>query len=122
MIGESMFISGIMSDMKITLFIVPAILLIVGLVSKFHPAKNINAVFGYRSGKSRSSQENWDKAQALMAKYMLMIGLAELVITLIAVLVAGNLTEQQYPVFLLVMVAIQTLGLVLVIPLVESKL
>ena len=108
--------------MKITLFIVPAIVLIVGLISKIHPAKTINGTVGYRSKKSRSSQENWDKAQALMAKYMLIIGMVELVIAVIAFLMAGNMDKQQFLTVMMIVMAIQVCGLLVMFPLVESKL
>ena len=69
-----------------------------------------------------ASQENWDKAQVLMANNLLIIGAAELVITLIVYAVTQNLPDDQTSILTIVLVALQTLGVVLVIPLVESKL
>ena len=108
--------------MNMLLFIVPAVLLIAGVISTLKPAKTINDTIGYRSAKSRSSQENWDKAQKLMAKYMLIIGGIEAVLTVIASLFVKGLTEQQFAIFLVVIMTVQTLGVVLVIPMVESRL
>ena len=108
--------------MKVILFIVPVLLLAAGLISKFRPAKDINSTFGYRTAKSKASQENWDKAQQLMAKNLMIIGAAELVITIIAMAFTNGLNEQQYLIFMLIMVLVQALGAVLRIPMVESKL
>ncbi len=106
----------------LVILIVPAICLIAGIAGKLRPARNINSLIGYRSGRSRASQENWDKAQVLMANNLLIIGAAELVITLIVYAVTQNLPDDQTSILTIVLVALQTLGVVLVIPLVESKL
>ena len=108
--------------MKIVVWIVPVILFVTGLISKYKPAKTINSVVGYRSAKSRSSQANWDKAQQLMAHYMIIIGLIEAAATLIAMIVLNGLPEQQALIFILIFVLVQACGAILVIPLVESKL
>ncbi len=108
--------------MKAILFIVPVILLAAGILTKFNPAKTINSTIGYRSAKSKASQENWDKAQQLMAKNMIIVGSVEAVATLIAMTAANGLPEQQYWIFMAVMLCVQAVGAVLVIPLVESKL
>lgn len=114
--------SVIIFSMKVILFIVPVLLLAAGLLCRFKPAKDINSTFGYRTAKSKSSQENWDKAQQLMSKNLMIIGAAELVITIIAMAFTNGLNEQQYLIFMLIMVLVQALGAVLMIPMVESKL
>lgn len=114
--------SVIIFSMKAILFIVPVLLLAAGLISKFMPAKNINDTTGYRTAKSKSSQENWDKAQQLMSKNLIILGAAELVITIIAAAFTNGLNEQQFLIFLVVFVLLQALGTILLIPMVESKL
>lgn len=111
-----------MGNMKIILFIIPAVLLAVGLISKFHPAKKINSVVGFRTAKSRSSQEKWDQAQQLMAKYYIIIGAAELVIAAAASALLNGLSKDQYLIFLIIMLSLQACGAVLVIPLVNREL
>ena len=108
--------------MKAILFIVPVLLLAAGIISKFMPAKNINDTTGYRTAKSKSSQENWDKAQQLMSKNLIILGSAELVITIIAAAFTNGLNEQQFLIFLVVFVLLQALGAIFLIPMVESKL
>ena len=57
-----------------------------------------------------------------MSKNLMIIGAAELVITIIAMAFTNGLNEQQYLIFMLIMVLVQALGAVLMIPMVESKL
>ena len=103
--------------------LVPVIILVVALITKAIPNKEINSTFGYRSKKSMSSQENWDKAQELMSKYFLIIGIVLTVISIIAGLIIINRFEM--PVMMVavtVLVLIQVLATIVVIPLVESQL
>ena len=106
----------------ISCIVIPVVLLIVGIVGKFKPAKTINPTVGYRSKKSRASQEAWDKAQVLMAKYMMLIGGILLVISLIAAIIISGLEGTAMIVGLSVLSIVQVAAAVLVIPLVESKL
>jgi uncharacterized membrane protein len=106
----------------IVMMIIPLICVVIGIIAKMKPAKQINSVIGYRSARSRSSQENWDKAQQLMSKNLIILGAAELVITIIAAAFTNGLNEQQFLIFLVVFVLLQALGTILLIPMVESKL
>ena len=48
------------------------------------PPKKINGLYGYRTTRSRKSQEAWDFAQRYSAKLMTMFGLAALVLAAVA--------------------------------------
>jgi uncharacterized membrane protein len=57
------------------------ILLVVGVVFWTYPPKKINEFYGYRTTRSRKSQEAWDFAQRYSAKLMTILGLAALIVT-----------------------------------------
>ena len=61
----------------LSLFLIPIIELLVGILK---PVKNINGVIGYRTAKTRSSQEMWDYGQLMMKKYMLRAGIVSLIL------------------------------------------
>ncbi len=103
--------------------IVPVIVLAVALVSKFKPNQEINSTFGYRTQKSMSSQENWDKAQELSTKYLLIAGIVLTIISLIAGLVIVNKFEMPLLIVAYaILTVVQIVVIVLSIPFVESQL
>lgn len=57
------------------MFILPFVILVVfsagGLVLYIYPPKKINGIYGYRTTRSMKNQENWDYAQKLGGKYMM---------------------------------------------------
>ena len=102
---------------------VPVIILVVALIAKVKPNPEINSTFGYRTRKSMSSQENWDKAQELMSKYLLIIGVVLTVVSLIAGLIIVNRFEMPVlAVAYTILTLVQVLAIIIVIPLVESQL
>ena len=70
--------------MLYTSYICPLIFLVVGIVFWMCPPKKINGLYGYRTTRSRKSQEAWDFAQRYSAKLITMFGLAALVVAAIA--------------------------------------
>lgn len=52
-------------------FVLVFITLIIGLVLKFLPPKNINFWYGYRTNISMKNQENWDYAHKICANIFL---------------------------------------------------
>ena len=109
--------------MKLTYFLVPVIVLLTGYITKINPAKQINGIRGYRTKRSKSSQEMWDKAQLLMSKYLLIIGAVELVVSLITMLVTSSVEDQNTVAMITsILAVIDALGIVAVIILVESEL
>jgi uncharacterized membrane protein len=70
--------------MPYTYYIGPLIILVVGVVFCMYPPKKINEFYGYRTTRSRKSQEAWDFAQRYSAKLMTVLGLAALAVASIA--------------------------------------
>ena len=58
----------------ITSSLVGLTFLIAGLISRKYPAKEINDLYGYRTRRSKSSQESWNFAQGYSNDLMLWIG------------------------------------------------
>ena len=70
--------------MPYTYYISTLILTVIGLVFWMYPPKKINEFYGYRTTRSRKSQEAWDFAQRYSAKMMTVLGLVALAVASIA--------------------------------------
>ena len=70
--------------MPYTYYINALTLLVGGIVFWMYPPKKINEFYGYRTTRSRKSQEAWDFAQRYSAKLMTVLGLVALAVASIA--------------------------------------
>ena len=77
--------------MAYTYYISTLILTVVGVVFWIYPPKKINEFYGYRTTRSRKSQEAWDFAQRYSAKLMTIFGLAALIVAAAAHLFRNSL-------------------------------
>ena len=77
--------------MPYTCCICPLIFLVVGIVFWMYPPKKINGLYGYRTTRSRKSQEAWDFAQRYSAKLMTVLGLVALIVAAAAHLFRNSL-------------------------------
>ena len=64
--------------MPYTYYISALTLTVVGIVFWKYPPKKINGLYGYRTTRSRKSQEAWDFAQRYSAKLLTIFGFAAL--------------------------------------------
>ncbi|WP_313805877.1 SdpI family protein [Flavobacterium sp.] len=55
---------------------------VAGAIQYFFPPKNINSLYGYRTGTSMQSQKHWDEAQKISAKKLIVSGLIIIVLGL----------------------------------------
>lgn len=76
----------------LSLFSIPAVFTILGLLFCLWIPKNRNGCAGYRTNRSRKSEAAWIFANKLSAKLMLILGLTELVIFIIVRLAFGDLS------------------------------
>ncbi len=60
----------------ITDLLAPVALIVLGLIYRYRPPKEINKVSGYRTSKSMKSQKTWDYAQKRVADMFPRLGLA----------------------------------------------
>lgn len=75
--------------------LVPACMILVGLFLWFNPPKEINSIYGYRTKRSRFSQEAWDYAQRFAGRLCFFLGLVTLGITVAAMLNSRELAEAE---------------------------
>lgn len=87
--------TGLQITMYAQLFILPVITLIVGIISKNNPPKEINGFRGYRTALSKSSQEAWDYANMRSAQIMIKGSIISLVLG--AVVLAVYLIAKMSP-------------------------
>lgn len=107
---------GLQISMYVQLFILPVITLIVGIISKKNPPKEINGFRGYRTALSKSSQEAWDYANMRSAQIMIKGSLIALAIG--AVVLAVYLIAKLSPlsaVFGAVVVTVMMVQLIIII-------
>ena len=77
--------------MAYTGYICTLIFTVVGVVFWMYPPKKINEFYGYRTTRSRKSQEAWDFAQKYSAKMMTVLGLVTLIVAAAAHLFRNSL-------------------------------
>lgn len=63
--------------------LVGIVFVIASYIMKINPPKDINHLYGYRTSKSMKNQANWDKAQQLSTKNMMLLGWFLIVISLL---------------------------------------
>ena len=77
--------------MAYTYYISTLTLTVVGIVFWMCPPRQINEFYGYRTTRSRKSQEAWDFAQKYSAKMMTVLGLVALIVAAAAHLFRNSL-------------------------------
>ena len=77
--------------MPYTYYINALIMTVGGAVFWMYPPKKINGFYGYRTTRSRKSQEAWDFAQKYSAKMMTVLGLVTLIVAAAAHLFRNSL-------------------------------
>ena len=97
-------------------FITSIVVLLMGVaLTLFPPKKKINK-YGYRTKAAMSSQENWDLAQKLAGRFLIINGVA---VMLIAVLLQAFWPSENSR---LAAVVIPLVGVFIVVRLVENRL
>ena len=73
---------------------IPVIMIVVGKVFTKHPPKDINGFYGYRTKRSKASQEAWNYAHQYFGKIWYRLGLVLVPLTVLVMLpVLGKETE-----------------------------
>ncbi|QNO14190.1 SdpI family protein [Alkalicella caledoniensis] len=98
--------------------LIPVSMIIIGILFRTRPPKNINYIYGYRTKRSMKSKEAWDYAHKLCGAAYLLMGILILVIVSI-----GKLQMSLAPEYLsLINAGIGIIALVIPIPYIEMKL
>ena len=83
----------------------PILMILIGLLWKKHPPKQINSFYGYRTARSMQSQEAWDFAHAYHAKTWMFWGISLLIFSLAAMILIYR--KENYEIYDLVIIGIQ---------------
>lgn len=98
--------------------LIPLTMIIISIMFKYQPPKKINSFYGYRTTRSKSSQEAWDYAHTLSGKAFGIVGIILFIFIVILKLIIPIQPEHLS----LINLSISTLVLILPIPYVEGKL
>jgi uncharacterized membrane protein len=109
-----------MKEILLALAIFYVLLAGIGLFSYLKPPKKINDLYGYRTTRSMQNQANWDYAQKLFPRYLLIAVHAQLLVSLLVLFGLGHVISQN--VQMLIHIILFCSSLIIVIPLVERKL
>lgn len=99
-------------------FLFPIVFIIVGLIFRFRPPKNISNRIGYRSPRSTSSPEAWKTAHILMGGYYILLGISIAVIS--GAFLLSALIESHYVFY--ISLGLGVVGMMSIKSLVENKL
>ena len=105
-----------------TFFIVPIIMIGIGILWRKGGPKKINGLYGYRTTRSMASQEAWDFAHIYSGKVFLIMGIFQFILTVLAGIYYWPKDDTVVGIATIVVLTIQTLLLVLTIPITEFKL
>lgn len=99
-------------------FAIPFVMIAFGLVSKLHPPKKINWLYGYRTTRSMKSQATWDYAHQRIGVLWLYIGIATALLITISMLFVP--IDMEY--LTLIHMGIEMIALFIGIPFIEKEL
>jgi uncharacterized membrane protein len=97
----------------VTLLLIPAIMIVIGLVWKNHPPKKINPFAGYRTTRSMKSQEAWDFAHRYFANICFYCGILLALATGVLLAAVSNLNLETLSWVVLWVTGIQVVALFL---------
>lgn len=78
---------------NMSLFFIPTLITILGLIFSKKVPKNRYGSVGYRTTRSRKSEATWEYSNKLAGKLWLILGLVTLAIAIIIRLIFGNLEQ-----------------------------
>lgn len=98
--------------------LIPAVIIVFGLICKFRPPKKINSLYGYRTSRSMKSQKTWDYAHSRIGVLWPRIGIALFLLIVISKLVTP--VEKEY--LSLIHAGVGIIALIIGIPFIEIEL
>lgn len=98
--------------------ILPITFLLMPIISKLAIKKGINGIIGFRTGKSMENKVNWEKANSLLGKYSLCLGIFSIILTLIVWIIKPYSIETNS----LILVSINLIIFILLTILINKKI
>ena len=84
------------ANIALTSFICGLAFVGMGLVMYYYPPKNINDLYGYRTGSSKKSQDRWDFAQRFCAVQAMKIATLMIVLSLLVFFIPIDVAVKQF--------------------------
>jgi len=105
-----------------TAFLIPLVMVLLGLLFSRFPPKKINGLVGYRTSRSMKSQEAWDFANAMAARLMWQTGLAYGTLAFLLMWSFRRMPANGQGIFSMVFELIEVAGVILLLVPVERAL
>ena len=98
--------------------LIPAIVILVGVLFTYRPPRKINTLYGYRTARSMSSAAAWEMAHALSGRIYIKLGAVLLALAVVFMLVSPLEPEATT----MICMGVSVVALIAPIPYVESRL
>ena len=102
------------------IFIIPVLMILVGIIMFKYPPKKINFFVGYRTVNSMKNKEIWDFSNKYCGKLFTIVGLIMLIVTCV-VFILFNLKIINYTENILLIIVILQVGMILLSGLLVEK-
>lgn len=102
--------------------IIPITLAIVGFVFLKHAPKDINATSGWRTKRAIKNQETWDFANKLAGKCSFILGILEIIMTIVILLIVTIFSNNLPSGIVVLLTIIQCFCFIFVYRYVENKI
>ncbi len=106
----------------LTLFLLPVMMIGMGLLWRRSGPKYINSVYGYRTSQSMASRETWDFAHIYAGKICLRMGIVLFLLTLVLCIYFWSADDDTAGIVSVVVMTAQLIIFILIIPVTESAL
>lgn len=106
----------------LTIFLLPALMIGMGILWRKSGPKQINSFYGYRSTQSMASREAWDFAHVYAGKIYLLLGIIFFILTLIICVYFWSADDDTAGTVSVVVMTVQLIIFILIIPVTESAL
>ena len=114
--------TGLWVYMFFVVLLVPAVMLVFGRLFSKRTPKNINYIFGYRTGRSMKNQETWEFAHRILGRVWMYMGAVLLPLSAAAMLMLLGRDSDTVGIWSTGFVCVQTVLLVLTFVPVERAL
>ena len=108
--------------MLVCCLLLPAVMMLFGVIFTKHPPRKINPVYGYRTARSMKTPETWEFAHKYCGKMWKKAGLILLPLSLLAMLPVVGKSEDVIGIWGCVMLLIQMVPMIASLVLTERAL
>lgn len=95
----------------VVLSLIPLSMIFLGIIWKRRPPRKINQCFGYRTINSMQSVAAWNKAHRYVSKWLLYLGGALFIFSMIVFFIIKNTSEETLAIWILFLTIFQLLTL-----------